>query len=158
VDCLIWNPNKLFSEDTSTLDKINQLATKPINFSNPIDMELVPKLDPAMLVTLYPINRWDLCGGVCISSHCHGLQPLCTAKITCLSSTLQVIAPLKDNPQAKACMTTITHHLQVFQKEGTATVKTSVLLEREYYQDQATPQFLHNVYHLCQSLITSQSM
>jgi hypothetical protein len=39
--------------------------------------------------------------------------------------------------------------LQVFQKEGTATMKTSVFLERKYYQDQATPQLLQNLYRLC---------
>ena len=69
----------------------------------------------------------------------------------------QVIGPLKDNPQAKSCIADFNRHLQAFQKEGTTAIGTSVLLEREYYQDQATPQLLLNFYQLCKTLITSRS-
>ena len=91
----------MFSEDTSALDQINQLATKPINFSDPIDVEFVPKLDPAMLAMLDP-NYIDEIHAVAYTFHLTDLHLLeahkklevmeCShyvAKITCLSSMLQ---------------------------------------------------------------------
>jgi hypothetical protein len=169
LDRLFCNPDQVFSEDTSALDQINQLATKPINFSEPTDAEFVPKLDPAVLATLDPVSI-DEIHAVAYEFHLTDLHLLeaheklevmdCShyvAKITRLSSTLQVIEPLKDNPQAKSCISDFNRHLQAFQKEGTAAVRTSVILEREYYQDQATPQLLHNFYRLCKTLVTSRS-
>jgi hypothetical protein len=93
-------------------------------------MEFVPKLDPTVLAMLDPVTI-DAIYAVAYEFHLTTLYMLeahkklevmdCShyymAKIACLSSALQVIAPLKDNPQAKSCMANFTHHLQVFRKE-----------------------------------------
>jgi hypothetical protein len=80
-----------------------------------------------------------------------------TAKITCTRSKLQVISVLKDNNQAMSLTLELAKHLKTFQKQCTVIVVKSIELELDYYQGQAVPLLLHNLYRLCKTFVTSHS-
>jgi hypothetical protein len=158
-----------FSKDQSALARINALATQPINYSDPNDVTLIPSLGDVGLATLDPVTTDEL-HAVAHELHLVDLNllevhekleamenPHYVAKVTRTKSELQVINALKNNPKTKAFSAEFLRHAKDFQTRGTAVIKKSVEFEQEFYQQQAAPKLLHNLFRLCKTFATSRS-